>query len=59
MHRFVTRGTLPIGSTIAGLLGTAFGLRIAMIVAALTAFTCMIPLLYSPLRHARQFQRAQ
>lgn len=53
MHRFVTWGVLPIGSVIAGVVGGAFGLRAVMVSAAVTAATCMVPLVLSPLRDRR------
>ena len=57
VHRFVSWGALPVGSVVAGLVGTAFGLRTAMIVAAVTTFSCLIPLLFSPLRRVSTPQR--
>ncbi len=53
IHRFVTWGVLPIGSTVAGVIGGTFGLRAAMVASAVTATTCMVPLAFSPLRTAR------
>lgn len=58
VHRFVTWGVLPVGSAIAGLVGTAFGLRAAMLTAAGTAALCMIPLLGRSLRHTKRLTRA-
>lgn len=52
VHRTVTWGMLPIGSTVAGVVGTAFGLR-----AADTAALCMIPLLARSMRHTRRLTR--
>ncbi|MCO5974962.1 MFS transporter [Actinoallomurus soli] len=53
IHRFVTWGVLPVGSIIAGTIGDAFGLRAAMVTAAVTATTCMAPLGFSRLRTER------
>ncbi|MFG2074781.1 hypothetical protein [Nonomuraea maritima] len=50
VHRTVTWGMLPVGSTVAGVVGTAFGLRAAMITAAL----CVIPLPARSMRHTRR-----
>jgi MFS family permease len=58
VHRFVTWGALPVGSAIAGLVGTAFGLRAAMLTAAATAATCMVPLLSRAIRRTRRLTRA-
>jgi hypothetical protein len=44
-HRFATWGVLPIGALFAGVVGTLFGLRIAMLVSTV----CLVPLLRSPL----------
>jgi hypothetical protein len=57
VHQTVTWGVLPIGSAVAGAVGTVFGLRVAMLAAAGTTALCMIPLLASrqggPARLAR------
>lgn len=58
VHRFITWGVLPVGSAIAGVVGTAFGLRAAMLTAAGTAALCMIPLLSRSLRNTRRLARA-
>lgn len=58
VHRTVTWGVLPIGSTIAGLVGTGFGLRAAMLTAASTAVLCMVPLLTRALRRTHRLSRA-
>jgi MFS family permease len=57
VHRFITWGTLPIGSLVAGLIGTALGLRVAMLTAAITATACLVPLLSRPLLAARNLRR--
>lgn len=57
VHRTVTWGSLPVGSAVAGVVGTAFGLRAAMLTAAGTATLCMIPLFARPLRRARTLVR--
>ena len=57
VHRTVTWGMLPIGSIIAGVVGTAFDLRAAMLTAASTAALCMIPLMARSMRQTRQLTR--
>jgi Major Facilitator Superfamily. len=57
VHRFVTWGVLPVGAVIAGIVGTVFGLRVAMLTAAGTATLCMIPLFGRPLRQTRRLTR--
>lgn len=57
VHRFATWGVLPLGATAGGLVGGALGLRVAVLTAACTALTCMVPLLHSPLRAARVLDR--
>ncbi|MEU8122522.1 MFS transporter [Spirillospora sp. NPDC049024] len=57
VHRFLTWGTLPIGSAAAGLVGTTFGLRAAMLAAAATAAVCMLPLLARPLLRTKRLHR--
>jgi MFS family permease len=53
VHRFVSWGALPVGSLAAGIIGQAFGIRVAVIVAGLAAAGCFWPLLRSPLRTVR------
>jgi MFS family permease len=50
VHRFVSWGALPVGSLAAGVIGQAFGIRVAVITAGLAAASCFWPLLRSPLR---------
>lgn len=49
VHRFATWGVLPIGALFAGVVGTLFGLRMAMRLAALLSTICPVPLRRSPL----------
>jgi MFS family permease len=57
VHRFLTWGALPVGSAVAGLVGSAFGLRAAMLTAAATSALCMVPLRSRPLLRTRRLQR--
>ncbi|MFE9139598.1 MFS transporter [Streptomyces sp. NPDC007355] len=50
VHRFVTWGIFPVGSLCAGLIGTHFGLRAAVIVAASISACCLLPLFFSSVR---------
>jgi predicted MFS family arabinose efflux permease len=53
-RRFVVWGTIPLGALLGGALGTAIGLRPTLVVGALGACFCFIPLLFSPLRTIRE-----
>ncbi|QKG23238.1 MFS transporter [Actinomadura verrucosospora] len=57
VHRFLTWGALPVGSAIAGVVGSASGLRAAMLTAAATAALCMIPLRSRALLRTRAVHR--
>lgn len=50
-HRFVSYGLIAVGTLAGGLLGGVFGIRAAMLVAALAMFTSVACVLVSPLRH--------
>jgi hypothetical protein len=51
--RFIVWGTIPIGSVMGGALATFVPVRAALILAALAAFTAVVPVLASPLRSLR------
>ncbi len=51
--RFIVWGTIPIGSLLGGLLATWFGVREALVVAALGSFTAAFWVLFSPVRDLR------
>jgi MFS family permease len=53
-RRFVVWGTLPLGALVGGALGTAIGLRPTLVVGAIGASFCFIPMLFSPLRGIRE-----
>ena len=59
VHRFVTWGVLPVGAVVAGVVGTAFGLRVAMLTAAGVATSCLVPLLGRTLRNTRRVSRVE
>jgi MFS family permease len=52
-RRFLVWGTIPLGAVAGGALGTALGLRPTMVIGAIGASFCFIPLLFSPLRTIR------
>jgi len=52
--RFMVWGTMPIGALLGGTLGTWFGLRTALWVAAIGALFTFIPILLSPVRMLRE-----
>jgi MFS family permease len=53
-HRFVSYGVVAAGTFAGGLLGSAFGIRTAMVVAAVIMFASVACVLVSPLLHIRQ-----
>jgi MFS family permease len=53
--RFLVWGTMPLGSLTGGALAAAFGVRTALFVGAVLAFTSVLPILLSPLRTQRDF----
>jgi MFS family permease len=52
--RFLVWGTMPLGALLGGALGTWFGLRPALWVAAIGAFFTFLPILFSPVRRLRE-----
>ena len=52
--RFMVWGTMPIGALLGGALGTWFGLRTALWVAALGALFTFLPILLSPVPRLRE-----
>jgi MFS family permease len=50
VHRFVSWGALPVGSLATGVVGQAFGVRVAVVTAGLISASCFWPMLRSPLR---------
>ena len=52
--RFLVWGTMPLGALLGGALGTWFGLRSALWVAAIGALFAFLPILLSPVRTLRE-----
>jgi MFS family permease len=52
--RFMVWGTMPVGALLGGALGTWFGLRTALWVAALGALLAFLPILLSPVPKLRE-----
>ena len=52
--RFLVWGTMPLGALLGGALGTWFGLRPALWVAAIGAFFTFLPILFSPVPKLRE-----
>ena len=52
--RFLVWGTMPIGGLIGGVLGSAFGVRTALLVAAIGGSLAFVPVFFSPLRTMRE-----
>ena len=52
--RFLVWGTMPLGALLGGALGTWFGLRPALWVAAIGALFAFLPILVSPVRTLRE-----
>ncbi len=52
--RFMVWGTMPVGALLGGALGTWFGLRTALWVAALGALLTFLPILLSPVPRLRE-----
>jgi MFS family permease len=52
--RFLVWGTMPLGALLGGALGTWFGLRPALWVAAIGALFTFLPILFSPVRTLRE-----
>jgi MFS family permease len=56
--RFLVWGTMPLGALLGGALGTWFGLRPALWVAAIGAFFTFLPILFSPVPKLREMPSA-
>ena len=52
--RFISWGTIPIGSIAGGLLGGAIGLHNTIWVGALGSVVAFVPVALSPIRHLRE-----
>jgi predicted MFS family arabinose efflux permease len=52
--RLIVWGTIPIGATIGGVLGTTIGVQTALWVSAIGAFFGFVPVLLSPVRNLRE-----
>jgi MFS family permease len=52
--RLIVWGTIPIGATIGGVLGTTIGVQTALWVSAIGAFFGFVPVLFSPVRTLRE-----
>ena len=48
-YRFIASGTMPLGALLGGVLGTAFGLRMGIGIAALSLMFALVPVLRSPI----------
>jgi MFS family permease len=51
--RFISWGTIPVGATVGGVLGTAIGLHNAIWVGAIGACLAFVPVAFSPIRDIR------
>jgi MFS family permease len=58
-RRFIVWGTIPLGALTGGVLATAFGLRTTLVIGAVGACTCFLPILFSPLRTLRAMPTEQ
>jgi MFS family permease len=52
--RFLVWGTMPLGALLGGILGSAFGVRAALLVAAIGGALPFLPVFFSPLRQLRE-----
>jgi MFS family permease len=57
-RRFIVWGTIPLGSFAGGGLGTAIGWRPTLLVGAIGACFCFLPMVFSPLRSLRELPEA-
>jgi MFS family permease len=57
--RFLVWGTLPLGALAGGAIASAAGLRFALFVGAIGAFSSTLPLVFSPIRSLREFPGAE
>lgn len=53
-YRFLTTGTLPLGSLTGGLLGTLLGLRVALLIGVAGMLVAFVWVLWSPLRGLKE-----
>jgi len=53
-HRFVSYGVVAVGTSVGGLLGSAFGIRAAILIAGVTMLASVVCVLVSPLLHIRE-----
>ena len=51
--RFISWGTIPVGATLGGVLGSVIGLHNTIWVGALGALLAFVPVVLSPIRHIR------
>lgn len=58
-YRFVATGTVPLGALLAGVLGTAIGLRTTLLVGAVGLIGSSMWLVLSPIRSVRQLADVQ
>jgi predicted MFS family arabinose efflux permease len=56
--RFISWGTIPIGSLIGGILGGVIGLHNMIWVGALGALFAFVPVALSPIRHIRAMRES-
>ncbi|MGK5440493.1 MFS transporter [Micromonospora sp. URMC 105] len=54
--RFLVMGAVPLGGLLGGVLGEALGVRAALVVIGAGLTLAPVPLLLSPLRHARELE---
>lgn len=55
--RFLVWGTIPLGAFLGGVLGSAFGVRATLFVAAVGGCLAFLPVFFSPLRQMRELPR--
>jgi MFS family permease len=58
-HRFVSYGVVSLGTAVGGVLGDVFGIRVAILIAAVGMFTSVLCVLFSPLLRMRQVDDAE
>jgi MFS family permease len=49
-YRFASWGVLPLGAFLAGVIGSALGLRAALLIAALIGLTALVPIFFTEVR---------
>jgi hypothetical protein len=52
--RFLVWGTIPFGAFLGGVLGSAFGVRTTLLIAAIGGCFAVVPVFASPLRRMRE-----